>query len=125
MRRNLLRQLHSMFAVVALSAAATGMIPAQNSASEAPAEFKITAQRYMFAPNEIRVKRGSRVKLVITALDGEHGFKLPVLQIDQMLPRGQPTTVEFTADRVGRFPYQCSHVCGLGHRKMKGVLIVE
>ena|SRR5579883_2660838 len=101
------------------------MIPAQNIASESPAEFKITAQRYMFAPNEIKVKRGTRVKLVITALDGEHGFKLPVFQIDQELLKGQPTTVEFTADRIGRFPFQCSHVCGLGHRKMKGALIVE
>jgi hypothetical protein len=49
-----LPRLHSMFAAIAFSAAVAGMIPAQNEASEAPVEFKIMAQRYMFAPDEIR-----------------------------------------------------------------------
>jgi cytochrome c oxidase subunit 2 len=114
-----------MFAAVALSATVTGMIPAQNEAAEAPAEFKILAQRYTFAPNEIKIQRGTRVRLVITALDGEHGFKLGTLRIEERLRKGDAITVEFLADRAGRFPYQCSHVCGLGHRKMKGLLIVE
>jgi cytochrome c oxidase subunit 2 len=114
-----------MFAAVALSATVTGMIPAQNEAAEAPIEFKIMAQRYTFAPNEIKIQRGTRVRLVITAFDGEHGFKLPAFQIEQKLSKGDAVTVEFIADRAGRFPYQCSHVCGLGHRKMKGLLIVE
>jgi len=120
-----LSQLRSRFFAVVIAAAVAGMIPAQNNVSESPAEFKITAQRYMFAPNEIKVKRGTRVKLAITALDAEHGFQLPGFQIDQKLLKDQATTVEFTADRIGQFPFQCSHVCGLGHRKMKGVLIVE
>jgi cytochrome c oxidase subunit II len=120
-----LPRLHSMFAAIALSAAVAGMIPAQNEASEASVEFKIMAQRYTFAPNEIKIQRGTRVRLVITALDGEHGFKLPAFRIEQKLSKGEAVTVEFTADRAGRFPYQCSHVCGLGHRRMKGLLIVE
>jgi cytochrome c oxidase subunit 2 len=120
-----LPRLHSMFAAIALSAAVAGMIPAQNEAPEALAEFKIMAQRYTFAPNEIKIQRGTRVRLVITALDGEHGFKLGALRIEQRLRKGEAITVEFIADRAGRFPYQCSHVCGLGHRKMKGLLIVE
>ena len=32
---------------------------------------------------------------------------------------------EFTADRAGTFPFQCSVFRGLGHKKMKGQLIVE
>jgi cytochrome c oxidase subunit II len=120
-----LPRLHSMFAAIALSAAAAGMIPAQTEAAEAPMEFKVMAQRYTFAPNEIKIQRGTRVRLVITALDGEHGFKLPAYQIEQKLSKGEAVTVEFTADRAGRFSYQCSHVCGFGHRRMKGLLIVE
>lgn len=113
------------FTAIALSAAGAGMIPAQSTAPETPVEFQMTAQRYAFTPTEIKVKRGTRVRVVITALDGEHGFKLPAFEIEQALSKGAAVTVEFTADRPGRFPYQCSHVCGLGHRKMKGLLIVE
>jgi cytochrome c oxidase subunit 2 len=120
-----LPRLHSMFAAIALSAAVAGMIPTQNETAEAPMEFKIMAQRYTFVPNEIKIQRDTRVRLIITPLDGEHGFQLGALRIEQRLRKGEPITLEFLADRAGRFPYQCSHVCGLGHRKMKGLQIVE
>jgi cytochrome c oxidase subunit 2 len=75
--------------------------------------------------NDIRVKKGDHVRLVITALDRAHGFKIEALKIDQRLPKGEAVTVDFTADRSGTFPFQCSDVCGLAHKKMKGELIVE
>ena len=87
--------------------------------------IKVTAKKYEFDPNVIRVKKGDHVKLVITATDHDHGFKLEALQIDQLLKKGEATPVEFTADQAGTFPFECSHFCGLGHRKMKGELIVE
>jgi cytochrome c oxidase subunit II len=88
-------------------------------------EFYLIAVKYNFAPNDIRVKRGDRVKLVITAQDREHGFKLAAFHIDKRLPKGEAMTVEFTADQSGTFPFECSVFCGLGHKKMKGQLIVE
>jgi len=88
-------------------------------------EYELTAVKYNFAPNVIKAKKGDRVKLVITAQDREHGFKLAAFHIDQRLPRGEAVTVEFTADRAGIFPFQCSVFCGLGHKKMTGQLIVE
>jgi len=88
-------------------------------------ELELTAVKYNFTPNVIKVKKGDRVKLVITAGDREHGFKLAAFHIDQKLPRSEPVTVEFTADRAGIFPFQCSVFCGLGHKKMTGQLIVE
>lgn len=87
--------------------------------------IQMTAKRYAFTPATITVKRGERVKLIITALDREHGFKLPALNIDQKLKKGVPTTVEFTADKAGTFTFKCSVFCGLGHHRMKGKLIVE
>jgi cytochrome c oxidase subunit II len=88
-------------------------------------EFELTAAKYNFAPNVIEVKKGDHVKLVITARDREHGFKLAGFHVDQRLPKGEAVTVEFTADRTGTFPFQCSVFCGLGHKKMTGQLIVE
>jgi cytochrome c oxidase subunit II len=97
-------------------------------AQAAPAgvsEFELTAVKYNFTPSVIKVKKGDRVKLVITAGDREHGFKLAAFHIDQRLPKGEAVIVEFTADRTGAFPFQCSVFCGFGHKKMTGQLLVE
>ena len=88
-------------------------------------EIRVTARKYEFSPNEIKVKRGDHIRLVITALDRDHGFKLEAFHVDQKLSKGEPVTVEFTADQIGTFPFECSHFCGLGHQKMKGQLTVE
>ena len=88
-------------------------------------EIKMTARKYRFDPNVITVKKGQHVRLIITALDRDHGFKLEAFNINQKLKKGDASTVEFTADAAGTFPFQCSVVCGLGHHKMKGRLVVE
>jgi cytochrome c oxidase subunit 2 len=88
-------------------------------------ELRVTAKKYEYDPTVITVKQGEHVKLVITALDHDHGFKIDAFHIDQLLKKGEPTTIEFTADTIGTFPFQCSHFCGLGHKGMKGELIVE
>ena len=95
------------------------------AASAAFAQTSMTAKKYEFDPAVIKVKKGEPVKLIITALDRDHGFKLEAFHIDQKLEKGKAVEVEFTADQVGTFPFQCSRFCGKGHRKMKGELIVE
>lgn len=87
--------------------------------------IRMTAKKYEFQPDVIKVKKGDHVKLSITALDRDHGFKLEAFPIDEKLEKGKATEVEFTADQAGTFPFQCSRFCGLGHKKMKGELIVE
>jgi len=89
------------------------------------AEIQMTAQKYDFKPDTITVKKGDRVKLVITSVDRDHGLKIDAFRVNQKLPKGQPVTVEFTADQAGTFPFECSQFCGLGHKKMKGKLQVE
>ena len=88
-------------------------------------EIRVTAKKYEFSPNVIKAKRGDHIRLVITALDRSHGFKLEAFHIDQELPKGERVAGEFTADQVGTFPFECSHFCGLGHQNMKGQLTVE
>ena len=85
----------------------------------------MNARRYRFDPAEIMVHQGDRVKFIITALDRDHGFKLGVCHIKQRLKKGVPTTIEFTADRAGTFPFRCSVICGRGHLHMKCKLVVE
>ena len=88
-------------------------------------EIRITAKKYEYDPAVITVSQGEHVKLVITALDHDHGFKIDAFHIDELLKKGEQTTIEFTADTTGTFPFQCSHFCGLGHKGMKGELVVE
>jgi cytochrome c oxidase subunit II len=87
--------------------------------------IQVTAKKYEFNPSVITVKQGQHVKLVITATDRDHGFKLAAYSIEQKLKKGVATPVEFTADKAGTFPFECSEFCGLGHGHMKGKLVVE
>ena len=95
------------------------------SSVDTGSEIKVSAKKYKFTPAEIRVKKDSHVKLVITALDRDHGFKIEAFHIDQKLLKAEPVTIEFTPDQTGSFVFQCSHFCGLGHKNMKGSLVVE
>lgn len=111
----------------------------------APTEVKVvemTARKYEYSPPEVRVKKGMRVQLKIRALDRTHGFKIALypegagesgaagLKFDPAqenfkLAEKEERVIEFVAERAGNYPFKCSVFCGLGHSKMKGVLIVE
>ncbi|HYW48426.1 MAG TPA: cupredoxin domain-containing protein [Bryobacteraceae bacterium] len=121
-----MNRLKAAIAAVVLSGGILSVVLAQSGSSGGgAAAIKMSAKKYEFTPNEVRVKKGDRVRLEITALDQEHGFKVEAFHVDQKLPKGETTTVEFTADQAGTFPFECSHFCGLGHGKMKGQLTVE
>ncbi len=120
---------HSIPVIFILVLASLGAVaqetPGAQGTTPAVHEIQVTAKKYDFTPNPIRVKKGEHVRLIITATDRDHGFKLEAFNIEQKLKKGVPTTVEFTADKAGTFPFKCSVHCGLGHGGMKGTLIVE
>jgi cytochrome c oxidase subunit II len=88
-------------------------------------EIQVTLKKYEFSPGSLHVKKGEKVRLIMTAVDHDHGFKLDAFGVDQKVRKGTTATVEFTADKSGTFQFRCSSVCGLGHRGMKGTLVVE
>jgi cytochrome c oxidase subunit 2 len=88
-------------------------------------EIQVTLRKYEFSPGSLRVRKGEQVKLVMTAVDHDHGFKIDDFNINQKIPKGTTVVVEFTADKTGTFQFRCSSVCGLGHRNMRGTLVVE
>lgn len=116
----------TILALGALLIGLDGTAPAAGQAtSPAVREFTMTAKKYAFDPSVITVKEGEKVRLLITATDHDHGFKLDAFDINQVLKKGDITTIEFTADKAGTFEFKCSVYCGLGHGKMKGKLVVE
>src|SRR5262249_50696670 len=89
-----------------------------------PVEIKVTAKRFEFDPSTITVQKDKPVKLVVTSVDVDHGFKLEEFGINQKVPAKKTINVTFTPDRVGRFEFRCSVVCGTGHDGMLGELVV-
>jgi hypothetical protein len=41
------------------------------------------------------------------------------------LKKGETTTIEFVAQMEGTYTFKCCHTCGLGHRGMKGQIVVD
>src|ERR1700678_827214 len=76
-------------------------------------EIQVTLRKYEFSPGSLSVKKGERVRLVMSAADRDHGFKLDDFDINQKIPKGTTAVVEFTADKAGTFQFRCSNVCGI------------
>jgi heme/copper-type cytochrome/quinol oxidase subunit 2 len=87
--------------------------------------INIEAGSFYYKPNEIKVKKGDTVKIVMTSKDMMHNFNIDELNVHlPMTQSGETNSVEFVADKAGTFEYYCS----VGqHRKLgqKGNLIVE
>jgi mono/diheme cytochrome c family protein/plastocyanin len=84
-----------------------------------------TAEQGGWTPETITVQRGERIKLRISSADVVHGFSIPKLGIDvDWIEPGKVAEVAFTADRPGRYAFQCTVWCQLGHWRMRGVIEV-
>src|SRR5262249_5981712 len=74
----------------------------------------------IWLPGTLTVTKGAKVtlKLInnVPADPKEHGFAIPAYNIAETVVRGEPKTVEFTADKAGIFPIAChlhpAHVGG-------------
>ncbi len=88
-------------------------------------EFTMTAKQWEFEPNTIEVNQGDLVKLSVTSIDVAHGIAILDYKINEYLSPGNEVKIEFVADKKGTFPFACSVSCGVGHRDMRGVLVVN
>jgi cytochrome c oxidase subunit 2 len=88
--------------------------------------IKITAKKFEYSPNEIRIKKGVPVILEFTSLDRVHGFIVPDLGgIRADIEPGKATQVRVVAPKVGTYEFYCDIFCGDGHEDMHGRIIVE
>ncbi len=133
-----------LIAVVLLAAGlAARQATPQATSSENAQVIELTAQKYHYTPDEIRVKKGTRVELRIRPVDRSHGFKVDLVpegsgngaapglvfaqpQAEHLkIEKDDVHVVQFVADRPGVYHFHCTHVCGFGHSRMKGKLVVE
>lgn len=105
--------------------------------------FEITARKYAYEPNVIRVNRGDKITLKIASQDVTHGFYLEAYDFDAKIRAETPgfwmrhpsknkkygidrvDSYTFVADKVGKFRYRCSVTCGSFHPFMQGEMVVE
>lgn len=129
------------FAVPLFAMFSSPSISAQGEGQETQI-IELTAKKYEYSPSPVHVKAGAKVQLKITATDHHHGFKIgttpdgaernsqPGLvfastQDCWLLKKGETATIEFMAQTPGTYTFKCCHTCGIGHRGMKGQIIVD
>jgi cytochrome c oxidase subunit 2 len=77
---------------------------AADDAGQAPVhEIEMTASNYEFDPAVVTVKKGEKVRLIVTAANRRHGIAIEGYDIDRVLLPGEPTTIELTSDKAGTF----------------------
>lgn len=75
--------------------------------------------------NEMRIPVNKPITVHITSKDVIHSFSLPTMRVKQDAIPGLSIPVRFTAIKTGKSDIGCAQLCGLGHYRMHGYLIVE
>ena len=91
----------------------------------APRVIDIVAKKFVFVPEEIRVKQGETVTLRLTAPEVPMGFNLADFGLRADIVPGQVISLELTPTKAGSFTFLCDVFCGSGHEDMSGTLIVS
>jgi cytochrome c oxidase subunit 2 len=84
----------------------------------------ITMKKWAIEPNRIEVPQGDEVELVVRSTDVEHGIAVPKLGVREPVQPGEPTIVKFRAKDAGTYAMSCSVLCGKGHDRMIGTIVV-
>jgi plastocyanin len=87
--------------------------------------FNVGGGNFYYVPNVIKVKQGDTVKIIFTNNGGFHNFTLDEFGIKfNPINTGETKTVQFVADKKGRFEYYCS-VANHRQKGQRGQFVVE
>jgi nitrosocyanin len=119
-----MRQLATLLGSILVFGALAGPALAEGPGEGNTMSFTVVNVEYegskIWVPGTLVVKKGTKVtiKLInnVPSDPNQHGFAIPAYKIAEVVNRGEPKTVEFTADRAGIFPIICqlhpAHVGG-------------
>lgn len=74
---------------------------------------------------ELHVPIGQPVTMKMESKDVIHAFWVPEFRLKQDVIPGQPTILNFTPTRVGKYPIICAELCGPYHGGMRSTVVVE
>ena len=78
-----------------------------------------------FISGELHVPIDHKVSMKMESKDVIHAFWVPEFRIKQDIIPGQPTILNFTPTKVGKYPIICAELCGPYHGGMRASIIVE
>ena len=99
-----------------------------------PLPVEVTAMQFAFLfhypdgdimSGELHVQAGRPVSLRMEAKDVIHAFWVPEFRLKQDVIPGQPTVLDFTPTRPGRYPIVCAELCGPYHGGMRSTVVVD
>ena len=78
-----------------------------------------------FISGELHVPVNKEISVKMESKDVIHAFWIPEFRIKQDIIPGQPTVLNFTPTKVGKYPIICAELCGPYHGGMRASIIVE
>ena len=78
-----------------------------------------------FITGELHVPVNQKISIKMESKDVIHAFWIPEFRIKQDIIPGQPTVLNFTPTKVGKYPIICAELCGPYHGGMRASIIVE
>ncbi len=112
----------------------SGSVSSVNASTIKSIPIEVTAQQFAFLfhyPNgdilsgELHVPINEEVNMRMESKDVIHAFWVPQFRIKQDIIPGQPTVLNFTPTRLGRYPVVCAELCGPYHGGMRSTVVVE
>lgn len=79
----------------------------------------------VFILNQLHLPVDRNAIVYISSKDVIHSFKLPSMRVCQDAMPGMTVPAWFKPTKTGKYEIVCAQLCGLGHYKMRGQLIVE
>jgi len=92
--------------------------------AEGAREIEVSASSFAYAPDEIEVKVGEDVAIVLTSTDILHDFTIDELEAHVAADAGETATGGLRADEARTYTFYCT-VSGHREAGMEGTLIVE
>ena len=74
--------------------------------------------------NRMAVPVNRPIQVTLRSKDVTHSFFVPALRFKQDTTPGLAIPIHFKAMKTGEYEIACAELCGLGHYKMKGYLMV-
>lgn len=107
-----------------------------------PRIVSVNARNFEFDPAVIHMKVDERVELDVTSEDRTHGIRIsafpdgaktstaPGLSFSNgedcyKLKKGEMVAIGIVPTEPGAYTFTCCKLCGSGHKKMKGLIIID
>lgn len=79
----------------------------------------------LFTVNDLHLVKDQMALIHLKSADVIHSFFLPQMRVKQDAVPGMAIPVWFDCDRAGRYELACAELCGWGHYKMRGEVVVH